>query len=150
MAHWVGSLAASSLESLLRKRRSGGSSFGTVAGSVMRYPIKAVAAFFTAPFLAFRVARVAKNPIRRLIAGVGLFIAMLAGWFAGTALGTAAGALLVMSKVGLFWGLAFLIGTTLSVVLSVVFSFLVLNATAFLFLHMSSEEVVEYLRTLSE
>ena len=150
MAYWASQLAVSALEAVLRQRKTGGSSVRAAATSVLRYPLKAVAAFFTAPFLAFRVARVAKNPVRRLIAGVGLFIAMLAGWFAGTALGTAAGALLIASHVGLLWGLAFFVGTSISVVMSVAFSFLVLNATAWLFLHISSEEVVEYLRSISE
>jgi len=123
---------------------------GTVLKSIARYPIKAVAAFFVAPFLAFRVARMAKNPVRRAVAGVGLFISVLLGWFAGTALGTAAGALLIASKVGLLWGIAFFVGTLLSVTLSVAFSILVFNATALFFLHASSEEVIEYLCALSE
>ena len=150
MAHWTSSLAATALEALRGRDRSGQGPIRTMAGSVLRYPVKLLAAFFTAPFLAFRVARYAKDPTRRRVAGIGLFIAMLTAWFAGTAFGTVVGALLVMTRVGLLWGLAFLIGTTMSVVLSVVFSFLVLNATALLFLHMSSEEVIEYLRTLSE
>jgi hypothetical protein len=84
-----------------------------------------------------------------MIAGAGLFLAMLAAWAAGTFLGSAAGALLVYSYLGLWWGGAFLVGTTLSVTLSVAFSVLVLNTTAWLFLQVSSEEVVEYLRGVS-
>jgi hypothetical protein len=42
--------------------------------SVTRYPIKAVAAFAAAPFLAFRVARFAKNPVRRGVGMMGLFL----------------------------------------------------------------------------
>jgi hypothetical protein len=142
-------LFASALDALI-KRPTGSGSLATVAKSVLRYPIKAVAAFVVAPFLAFRVARAARNPARRAIAGIGLFVAVLLAWLAGTFLGTAVGALLVMSHIGLFWGIGFLIGTTLSVALSVVFSILVLNATSWLFLHMSSEEVVAYLNSISE
>ena len=109
-----------------------------------------IAAFVLAPFLAFRVAALAKNPVRRLIAGVGFILSILAAWLAGTFLGTVAGALLIAAKVGMLWGLAFIVGTTLSVVLSVSFSILVMNAVAFFFLHMSSEEVVAYLRSLSD
>lgn len=103
-----------------------------------------------APFLAFRVARAAKNPVRRVIASAGLFLAIVAAWLAGTLLGAAGAALLIGAKIGLIWGIAFFIGTTLSVTLSVVFSILAFNATSWLFLHMSSEEVVEYLRSISE
>lgn len=138
------------LEMLMKRRARGGSSLGGAIAAVVRLPFRAIAAFFTAPFLAFRVAAVAKNPVRRAIAGVGLFIAMLAGWFAGTFLGTTTAALLIAAKVGLFWGFAFFIGTTISVVLSVAFSYLVLSATSYFFLQMSSEDVVEYLRSISE
>lgn len=150
MLNGVAAFAATVLGNATKRRNSGDSAFGAVAKSVVRLPIKAVAAFFCAPFLAFRVVRITKNPVRRAIAGVGLFIATLAAWFAGTFLGTAAGAALVGAKFGLVWGLAFLAGTTLSVVLSVTFQLLVLNAFSLFFLHMSSEEVVQYLKTLSE
>ena len=150
MSHWAASLFATGLEALMRKRIDGQSSLGVVVKSIWRYPIKMIAAFLVAPFLAFRVAALAKNPVRRLIAGVGFFLSILAAWLAGTFLGTVAGALLIAAKVGMLWGLAFIIGTTLSVVLSVAFSILVMNAVAFFFLHMSSEEVVAYLRSLSD
>lgn len=140
----------SAIEALAKKPSGSKNSFSTVAKSVVRYPIKAIAAFVMAPFLAFRVARGAKSSERRIIASVGLFLAIVFAWLAGTFLGTAAGALLILLKVGTFWGLAFFIGTALSVTLSVAFSILVLNATAWIFLHMSSEEVVAYLRDLSK
>lgn len=150
MAAFVSSLAATVLEALRGSGGAGKGSIVTAARTVVRYPVKLVAAFFTAPLLALRVARGAKNPVRRCIAGAGLFVAMLGAWLAGSALGTLTAALFIISKFSLFWGIAFLIGTTASVVLSVTLSFLVLNATCLLFLHMSKEEVIEYLRTLSE
>lgn len=145
------------LEALAKKRQGGGwkgggpgGSIATVTKAILRYPIKTIAAFLVAPLLAFRVVRVAKNPIRRFVAGIGLFIAMLLAWLAGTFLGTLAGAALIASGVGLIWGIAFFVGTTLSVTLSVVFSILVLNATSWLFLHLSSEDVLIYLKSISE
>jgi hypothetical protein len=94
MSHWTASLFSSALGAL-SKRSSSGDGLGTVLKAIGRYPVKVLAAFFMAPFLAFRVARIAKNPVRRAIAGIGLFIAVLAAWLAGTALGTAVGALLL-------------------------------------------------------
>lgn len=146
---WTATLFATALDALSKKPKGSGSPFGSVTKSVLRYPIKTIAAFVTAPFLAFRVARSAKNPTRRVMAGIGLFIAITMAWLAGTLIGTATGALLIMSHMGLMWGLAFFVGTTLSVTLSVIFSILVLNATAWFFLHMSSEEVIDYLRSIS-
>jgi len=84
------------------------------------------------------------------VAGVGLFISVLGAWFAGTLIGTAVGALLIAAKVGLLWGLAFVVGTGLSVILSVTFSIIVLNSLSCLFLHMSSDEVIEHLKSISE
>lgn len=150
MLNGIAAFAATVLGNATKRRNSGDSAFGAVAKSVVRLPIKAVAAFFCAPFLAFRVVRIAKNPVRRIIAGTGLFIALLAAWAAGTFLGSIAGAVLVGLKLGLFWGFAFLVSTSVSVVLSVTFQLLVLNAFSLFFLHMSSEEVVQYLKTLSE
>lgn len=149
MAHWAASLFANATEALAKRPR-GGSSMAAVTKSILRYPIKMLAAFLMAPFLALRVASLAKSPLRRLVAGIGLFIAVLAAWLAGTFLGTFAGALLVTSNLGFMWGIAFLFGATTSVTLSVAFSVLVLNATAWLFLQLSSEEVLDYLRSISE
>lgn len=58
--------------------------------------------------------------------------------------------MLVAAKFGLLYGVAFFVGTALSVTLSVTFSILVLNATACFFLKMSSQEVVDHLRTISK
>jgi hypothetical protein len=61
-----------------------------------------------------------------------------------------AGAALVFSAFGPLMAIGFLIGTTLSITLSVAFSILVLNATSWFFLHMSSEDVIAYLNSISE
>lgn len=142
-------LFATAIEAVTRRPEGKGTPFTVAVHSILRYPVKLIAAFLTAPLLAFRVATIARDPLRRVIAGLGLFFAMLAAWAAGTFLGSVAGALLIYSFFGLWWGIGFLVGTSLSIVLSVAFSVLVLNATAWLFLQISSEEVVEYLRRVS-
>lgn len=150
MNHWTASLFATGMEAIKKSRDKGQGALASVTASIMRYPIKVIAAFLVAPFLVFRVARVARNPFRRSIAAVGLLVAVLFAYAAGTFLGTLAGAALVLSKFGLLIALGFLLGTSLSVTLSVAFSILVLNATSWLFLHLSSEDVISYLKTVSE
>ena len=150
MSHWTAALFATGMEAITKNRNNGQGALAGAMASVIRYPIKAVAAFAVAPFLAFRVARFAKNPIRRAIATVGLFLAVLLAWAAGTFLGTMAGALLVLSAFGPIIALGFVLGTTLSVTLSVSFSILVLNATSWFFLHLSSEDVIAHLKSISE
>ena len=118
--------------------------------SIASHPIKMSAAFFAAPFLIVRLAVTVRNPWRRTIAIVGLVLAVVLAYLAGTFLGTVAGALLVMSGVGVLVGLGFLVGTFLSVFLSLSFSLIVLNTVSLLFLKMSSKEVVDYLKSLSK
>lgn len=150
MSNWTASIFATGIEALRKNQSTGRSSLIATLSSVARYPLKAIAAFITAPFLAYRVARSAKNPFRRMIASVGLVLAVLLALGAGTFLGTVAGGILIYSAFGPLIALGFILGTALSVILSVTFSIFVLNATSWLFLHMSSEDVIEYLKTLSE
>lgn len=150
MGNWAAGLIATGLEAITSNKDKNGGVFIATLSSVLRYPIKAIAAFIVAPFLAFRIAALAKNPIRRLIAGTGLVFAVFFAWAAGTFLGTMVGAIFVGSKFGLLVGLGFILGTTVSITLSIVFSILVLNTTAWAFLHLSSEEVISYLKSISE
>jgi len=150
MSHWTASLFAIGMEAIAKNRSNGQGALAGAMASIMRYPIKAVAAFLVAPFLVFRVAKFAKNPIRRVIATVGLFLSILLSWAAGTFLGTMAGALFVLSKLGPLIALGFVLGTILSVTLSVAFSMLVLNATSWLFLQLSSEDVIAHLKSISD
>lgn len=138
-------LLASALEAL-SSRSPGTGALRSTIGSVLRFPIQAVAVFVTAPFLAIRVATIAKNPWRRAIATTGLLISVLLAWLAGTFLGTLVGALFIASDVGVLVGLGFLFGSLMSVVLSVAFCLLVFDATSWLFLQMSAEDVVEALK----
>lgn len=150
MSHWTASLFASGMEAISKSQSNGKGALAAAIFSIIRYPIKAIAAFVVAPFLVFRVARYAKNPIRRGVATVGLFMAVLSAWVAGTFLGTLAGGLFVLSKFGPFIAMGFLLGTTLSVILSVAFSMIVLNATSWFFLQLSSDDVIAHLKTISE
>lgn len=119
--------------------------FKKIAG----HPVKVLATFLTAPILVVKVAWQVKNPIRRLIAILGLLVSILLSYVAATFLGTLAGVLFVASNIGYIAAFGFWMGATLSVYLSVIFSILVLNATSFIFLKISSQEVVEYLNEIS-
>ncbi len=117
--------------------------------SLWSHPIKLASAFVVAPFLVFRIAQVANNPVRRWVASIGLFIAIILAYVAGTFLGTFAGALIVMSSVGLLAGVGFLIGTTFSVFFSFIFAIVVLNSVSFFFLKVNTQEVIDYLDEIS-
>ena len=56
------------------KETGNSNSLSSTIKSVVRYPIKTIATFFTAPILILRLALTVKNPTRRLIAVIGLFI----------------------------------------------------------------------------
>mgnify|MGYP001557102273 CR=1 FL=1 len=117
---------------------------------VVSHPIKLIAAFMFAPFLMVRVAWVVQNPIRRKLAVIGLLLSFLGAFRDGTFLGSVAGAIFVGSNVGVIAGFGVLVGTTISVVLSVTFSIFVFNVVSFTFLKMNTQEVVDYLREISE
>jgi len=70
-------------------------------------------------------------------------------YIAGTFLGSLAGAFFVMTHIGFWVGIGFLIGTTLSVYLSVIFSIIVCNTVSFVFLKITAQEVVDYLNEIS-
>lgn len=137
-------------DAIAKSNNAGRSNVASVISSVLRYPIRAFAAFLVAPLLIVRIALLAKNPIRRIIAVFGLIVALGLAYLAGTFLGSIAGALLIATKLGPLIALGFFVGTTFSVVLSVAFSIVVLNATSWLFVGLSSEEVLDYLKSISE
>lgn len=150
MGNWIASFFASALEAIPRGTAAGQSSVASAIRSVVRAPLKAIAAFLFAPFLVLRVASIATDSRRRWVAAVGMFLAAILALVAGTFLGTLTGTFLIANLFG--WGAAFgfLVGTTFSVVLTVTFQVLVLNATCFLFLGLSSAEVVDHLKRMSE
>lgn len=120
-----------------------------ISTAIFKQPIKLIAAFLTAPALLFKIIRRAENPRRRAMAKLGLVVGVVGAYLAGTFLGTTAAALLITAKVGLIMGLAFWFGTGLSIFLTVLFQLLVFNVITYGFLHMSSEEVMQYLHDIS-
>ena len=109
-----------------------------------------MASFIAAPFLVFRIARIAKNPMRRWMAIIGLLLSTLVSYAAATFLGTLVGAAFIATNISVLAGIGFIFGTTLSVYFSVIFSIISFNAVSFFFLKASSEEVVEYLKEVSK
>ncbi len=146
---FVASLFASTLTAIAKSPDGSPGTLSKAVRSVIRHPIKVIASFFFAPFLAIKVACTAKNPIRRVIAIIGILLGTLLAWAAGTFLGTVVGAIFMYSNFGFLMGLGFLVGTALSFVLSVTFMILTFNASTWIFLHMSSDEVIAYLNSLS-
>ena len=125
------------------------SKFEAVLKKIAGHPLKVLASFVTAPFLVIKIAWQVKNPIRRTIAIVGLFLSVALSYVAATFIGTLAGAAFVASNIGFLAAIGFLVGTTMSVYLSVIFSILVFNAVSFVFLKISTQEVVDYLNEIS-
>mgnify|MGYP000934534064 CR=1 FL=1 len=152
--NWAASLFASVIEALSRRSDGQRSSLATVGRSILRYPIKTHAAFLLAPILALRTACVAKDPVSRVIAGAGLVMAVLVAWGVGAVAGGLAFKIFGFFEVAEWFGWTAAVGCALFgvtvVSVSVVLSAVALNANAWCFLHMSSQEVVDYLRTLSE
>jgi len=143
------SIVETMLGAILNDASQEGSKLKRLFHKVASHPIKMLAAFFTAPILITRLALTVRNPWRRTIAIVGLILSVSLAYLSGTFLGTVAGALFVMSGVGVLVGLGFLIGSFLSIFLSLAFSLLTLNTVSLLFLKMSTQEVVDYLDRLS-
>jgi hypothetical protein len=125
------------------------SKIGEILKKIAAHPFKVLATFIAAPFLVIKIALIVKNPIRRAISIVGLLISILLSYVAATFLGSLVGALFVASHVGIIAGIGFLFGTALSVYLGVIFSIIVLNSVSFIFLKLSSQEVVDYLQKIS-
>lgn len=150
MTKWIASFFASALEAIPRSKDVGKSPLASVIWSILRAPLKAIGAFVFAPFLVLRVAALATDNRRKWVAAIGLFLAAMLALGAGTFLGSMAGTFLVNALFGPFVALGFFFGTLFSVVLTVTFQVLVLNATCFLFLGLSSAEVVEHLKAVSE
>ena len=147
---WAATALANGLDVLQRANAGAPLTLAGAVRSVVRAPIKLLAAFVAAPLLAFRIAASATSPLRRLIAGFGIFLGLIAAWFAATVLGSFTGAFLVGSFFGPLIGLTFLIGTTFSIFIGILFSIFVFNAVCLVSLHMSSQDIIEHLRTLSD
>jgi len=116
---------------------------------IASHPFKVVASFIAAPILVIKIAWLVKNPIRRIIAVIGLLLSLFLSYLAGTFLGSVVGAMFIASNIGILAGIGFFIGTTLSIYLSVIFSIIVFNSVSFVFLKISSQEIVDYLHEIS-
>lgn len=114
------------------------------------YPIKILASFITAPFLILRIASMVENPVRRYIAIAGLILSLLCSYGVSTFLGSVLGALFVASHIGILAGIGVLVGTTVSVFLSVILTVAIFNTVSFIFLKVSTQEVVDYLNEISK
>ena len=145
----TGNLIGNSLDAILDEAAAEGGRFSKVLRRLAMHPIKLLAAFFFAPILITRIALTVEQPVRRWIAVFGLSAATCLSYVAGTALGTITGALFMASKFGILMGIGFLVGSTLSVFLSVAFCIIVFDTVAYAFLKMSSQEVIDYLAQIS-
>jgi len=125
------------------------SKFTSVFKKIAGHPFKILASFVAAPFLIIRIAWNVKNPIRRVIAVIGLLLSVIFSYVSATLLGTLAGAAFVASNIGIIAGIGFLVGTSLSIYLSVIFSIIVFNTVSFIFLKISAQEVADYLNEIS-
>ena len=122
----------------------------SVLRSIAAYPIKLLATFIFGPVLIIRVAWKAENPVRRLIAVVGLAVAIACAYLAVGFLGTMTAAALTLATFGWFAAIGVLLGTTISVYFSVALSILAFNAVCFFFLKMSQQEIINYLKEITQ
>ncbi|GAB3372599.1 hypothetical protein [Azotobacter armeniacus] len=145
----AGEVLESGISALVRDTANEKGRIGEVFRRIASHPVKVLASFIAAPILIVRVAFLVENPKRRVIAILGLFLSVLLSYGAATFLGTLVGAAFIASNIGLLAGVGFLFGTTLSVYLSVIFSIVVFQAVTFVFLKISSQEVIDYLHEIS-
>ncbi|MDB9313065.1 hypothetical protein PN462_08125 [Spirulina sp. CS-785/01] len=116
--------------------------------SIVSFPIKVLATFVFSPVLLFLVllhsVRQEDNisRIRGVVALIGFGIATILAYLAGTFLGSVAGALFIVTHIGILMGLGFLLGTAMSIYFTVAFQILLFNMVATLFLKMSSTDVI--------
>lgn len=142
----IGKLAAKLFRNTLENEST---KLSDISRSIFQQPVKMIAAFFTAPFLLYKIIQRSDNPRRRTMAKIGLVVGIIGSYLAGTFLGTAAATLLIIAKIGFFTGLAFWIGTSLSVFFTVLFQLFTFNMITYAFLHMNPDEVMEYLHEIS-
>ena len=86
--------------------------------------------------------------IRLFVLLTGFLVGLYSAWFASTVLGSVSGFFIIKNIFGTITGLAFLFGTTLSILLIALLQILIVNAACFLFLKLSKPYVIE--KVLSE
>mgnify|MGYP003676782944 CR=1 FL=1 len=137
------------LSGILEDGASEKSKLASIFKRIASYPLKIFAAYLAAPVLLVRMAWGVENPLRRGIAVLGLLLSWFAALAAGTALGTVAGAAFVATNIGYIAAIGFLVGTTFSVYLTVIFSIIIFNAVSFVFLKLNTQEIVDHLHEIS-
>lgn len=138
------------LQNMLDAGTQEGHNLRNLLKSMLSHPIKLAATFFFAPILLIKVASSVESPGRRMIAYIGISFSILLAYCAGTFLGSIAGAIFITANIGVLAGIGFIVGTSFSIFLSVLFCFLILNATSFLFLKISTQEVIDHLKEISQ
>ena len=118
--------------------------------TLISYPFKTIALFILAPFFLLKVILKVKNRWRKFIAILGLIVSVIVSYVAGTFLGSTAGSIFVIYNIGLWYGLAFFVGTLTSSVITVAFMILLFNLISTVFLKISTSEVVEYLEEMTD
>lgn len=141
----VGELLGRGIGAIATDKINEKSKIAEIFKKIASHPFKVLASFLVAPILVFKIAMVVKNPVRRAIALVGLLLALALSYLAATLLGSLIGAAFVATHISVLAGIGFLVGSTFSVYLSVIFSIIVFNSVSYIFLKMSSQEVVDYL-----
>lgn len=149
MRQLTATLIAKVITSANNNKSSSHNNFSDISRKINSNPIKLFAAFFMAPVLLVKIVIKVKNPWRRFIAVTGISIGIIGAYIAGTLAGTAVMAFLVGIKIGLIYGAAFFIGAGVTVFVTVVCQIVVLNTICFIFLKMSTQEIVDYLDELS-
>ena len=145
----AGDILAKGISALAADANNERNKIGVKFKKIASHPLKVMSSFLAAPFLVLKIAMTVKNPTRRVIAIIGLMLSCGLSYVAATFLGTLVGALFVASHIGILAGIGFILGTTLSVYLSVIFLIIVFNAVSFIFLKVSSQEVLDYLNEIS-
>lgn len=143
------SLLSRSIDAIADDASSGKSKIKAITKTIAQYPFKILASFIMAPFLLVRMAWKVKSIPRRIFAIIGIILAVISSYAAGTTVGSITGALFIGSHVSWLVGLGFLIGSTLSIFLSVLFSFTIFASTSYLFLKMNNEDLLSYLDEIS-
>ena len=121
--------------------------------SILRIPIKVIATFILSPImLVIILINVRKNDkismIRFYMIIIGFVIAIIVSYLAGTFLGGLAGAIFIASHIGYITAIGFIIGSSLSVFITVAFQIIIFNLTTTLFLKISQKETIKYLEEM--
>jgi len=151
VAHWsIAGYLPKTLESVTAVNAEAGqrrAQLTTVIGKVFRYPLKMAVLFVASPILLFLIAKSArKSLLQRVIAAFGLLLGIGIAVAVFLFMRTLSGALLMLIHFGVLGFLGFLLGTTLSIVITVAFCLWLLLLISWVFLHMSSEDIVDALK----